>query len=72
LLSAEAFVELTLPEKIAILRSENSDRCECGWLIDQHPPIPKPIPLGKPSGAAKPAQHQVISISPWHRTTSRS
>lgn len=27
--------------KLAILRSEDSDRCECGTLLSEHPPLPR-------------------------------
>lgn len=41
----EPFIELTPEQRRAILEEEDPDRCECGWLVDEHPPLPKPKPM---------------------------
>lgn len=63
---------MTPADKVAILRADDPDRCECGTPIDGHPDLPKPPPLMSAVGeriaairtAPPPMPHQGMVITP--------
>jgi hypothetical protein len=69
--SRKHFVELTPDEKVAILLMDDSNRCECGWLLAYHPALPKVGPFSSWGQLRRPPppknQYTPTPISYWNK-----